>query len=90
MKSDTKALERIFKALANRRRLEILRVLKSGKKISVGDIAHEIKLSFKATSKHLGILYGVGFIDKEQESLMIRYFLHDSYPQLMKTVLTHL
>jgi len=64
-----------MKALANRRRLAILRYLKKTREASVGDIAEEIKLSFKATSKHLGILYAAGILEKEQRSLTIFYSL---------------
>ncbi len=64
-----------MKALANRRRLAILRFLKTGKEASVGDIAEEIKLSFKATSKHLGVLSAAGIVDREQRSLQMFYRL---------------
>lgn len=69
-----KDTERILKALANRRRLAIVKYLKSGEKM-VGDIAEEIKLSFKATSKHLSILYAANIVEKEQRSLQMFYKL---------------
>ena len=56
MKEKEKELEWILKALANRRRLGILRVLKQNREATVGDIAAEIRLSFRSTSKHLGVL----------------------------------
>ncbi|MDO8562180.1 MAG: metalloregulator ArsR/SmtB family transcription factor [bacterium] len=62
-------LERNMKALANKRRLAILKYLKRVGKSSVGDIASEIKLSFKATSRHLAVLTNVGILEKEQEGL---------------------
>lgn len=62
-------LERNFKALANKRRLAILKYLKRTGKSSVGDIASEIKLSFKATSRHLAVLINAGILEKEQEGL---------------------
>lgn len=70
-----KELEKIFKALANKRRLSILKYLKLKGKKSVGDIAEEIKLSFKATSKHLMILAHADIVDKEQVSLTVLYSL---------------
>lgn len=48
-----KEYERILKALANRRRLAILRHIRREKEARVGDIASAIRLSFKATSRHL-------------------------------------
>ena len=68
-------LEKVLKALANRRRLAIVKYLKKQGEKSVGDIASEIKLSFKSTSKHLAILNNVDIIDREQRSLQMLYRL---------------
>lgn len=70
-----KDLERLLKALANRRRLAIIKYLKKKKEATVGDIADHIKLSFKATSKHLNILAMVDIVEKEQRSLQMWYRL---------------
>lgn len=75
-----KELERTLKALANRRRLSIVKYLKVEKQASVGDIAEEIRLSFKATSKHLGILSAAGITDREQRSLQMFYRLAENLP----------
>ena len=63
-------VERMCKALANKRRLAILRYLKGGR-ASVTEIAKAIKLSFKATSRHLGILTAAAVLEKEQEGLVM-------------------
>lgn len=68
-----KILEKSLKALANKRCLAILKYLKSRKEASVGQIAEEIKLSFKATSKHVGILFAADILEKEQRSLYVVY-----------------
>jgi DNA-binding transcriptional ArsR family regulator len=68
-----KDLEKNLKALANRRRLAILRYLKNRREASVKQIASEINLSIKATSKHLGILLLVDMVEKEQRSLNVFY-----------------
>lgn len=70
-----KEVERILKALANKRRLAIIKYLRSNRRASVGDIAEAIKLSFKATSKHLLILDHVDLVEKEQIGLTVIYFL---------------
>lgn len=70
-----KEIEKVLKALANRRRLYIVKFLKKQKEASVGDIAAEIHLSFKATSKHLGVLANAGVIDREQRSSLVYYSL---------------
>jgi len=76
-----KEMEKVLKALANERRLLILKILKLKKKRPVGNIAEEIKLSFKATSKHLSILYAKGLVEREQIKLQMYYSLH---PELSK------
>ncbi len=85
-----KDLERVMKALANRRRLAILRLLKTGKgkEASVGEIAEEIRLSFKATSKHLGILFAAGIVDREQRSLQMFYRLSPDAPAAARSILS--
>ena len=83
-----KELERILKALANKRRLAILRYLKKEKKASVGDIASEIRLSFTATSKHLHILAAVDIIEQEQRSLQVFYSISKKQLSVVRSVLT--
>lgn len=68
-------LEKILKALANRRRLAILKYLKENKEAPVSEVADEIKLSFKATSKHLGVLSAIDIIEREQRSSRMFYRL---------------
>lgn len=68
-----KELERIFKAVANQRRIAMIRYLHGVKEASVGKIAFEMKLSFNATSRHLLILERVGFLSREQRSLEVFY-----------------
>lgn len=73
MKDRIKETEKVLKALANRRRLAIIRYLKKKGEATVGDISEEIKLSFTATSKHLGILFVADILEKEQRSLEVWY-----------------
>lgn len=82
-----KEIEKQMKALANARRLSILKYLKKTREATVGDIAEEIKLSFKATSKHLGILYSAGMLEKDQRSLTINYRLAKSQHSVTKQVI---
>lgn len=77
-----------MKALANRRRLAILRFLKRTHKASVGDIAEEIRLSFKATSKHLGILSSADIVDREQQSLQMFYHLSSDLPASARLIIS--
>lgn len=83
-----KNLEKSLKALANRRRLAILKFLKTRREASVGEIAAEIKLSFKATSKHLGILSAVDALEKDQRSLQIYYSLAEAQKPEFQRILS--
>jgi DNA-binding transcriptional ArsR family regulator len=74
---NSRNLEKILKVLANKRRLLILGLLKNGKSRTVGEIAKEIKLSFRATSKHLVLLYSVEILDKNQVGLQMFYKISD-------------
>mgnify|MGYP001562358665 CR=1 len=83
-----KELERSLKALANKRRLAILRFIRNEKESSVGDIAEKIKLSFNATSKHLGILSSANITEKEQRSLQMFYRISDDLPEVIRHIIS--
>ncbi len=68
-----KDLEKTLKALANKRRLAIVKHLKVHPDTAVGDIAGAIKLSFRSTSKHLGVLAAADVVEREQHSLQMFY-----------------
>ncbi len=73
MAINAKELEKVLKAVANKRRIEMLRLIRAKREIAVGDIAEEVRLSFKATSKHLRVLYIAGFIEREQHGTQVIY-----------------
>lgn len=72
---DVRNLEKILKALANKRRILIIQFLAKEKEANVGEITEKIKLSYKATSKHLGVLYSAELVEREQRSLEMYYCL---------------
>jgi len=82
-----KEKERILKALANRRRLAIVHILRKGNEKSVGEIADNIRLSFRATSKHLSVLMNADILEKEQRSLQMFYSLNKNAPDMIKQLL---
>ncbi|OGY99407.1 MAG: hypothetical protein A2945_00945 [Candidatus Liptonbacteria bacterium RIFCSPLOWO2_01_FULL_52_25] len=82
-----KQLERIFKGLANRRRLAIIQLLSKKKELPVAEIAREIHLSFTSTSKHLGMLRQLDILDRRQESLTVYYRLASPLPPVVRLVL---
>lgn len=81
-------LERVLKALANGRRLAIVAYLKTKKEAPVWEIADQIDLSFKATSKHLGVLAGAEIVEREQRSLEMYYRLEKPLPEGAKQIIT--
>lgn len=82
-----KDVEKIMKAFANRRRLAIVAYLKKEKEAAVGDIAGEIHLSVRATSKHLGILAAADIVDKEQRRLQVFYRLSDTQKPIARALI---
>lgn len=68
-----KELEKVLKALANERRLKILKILKKNSELSVGEVAEEIGLSFRSTSRHLTLLYRVGVLEQERRANLVEH-----------------
>ena len=88
----SKELEKILKGLANKRRLAIIRLLSKNDAMRVSDIASFIKLSFKATSKHLLILKQLDIIESQQINREVYYSLLkiELLPILVSVLLKHI
>jgi ArsR family transcriptional regulator len=86
MGMDIKRIERVLKALANRRRLAIVKILRDHKEATVGEIADLIRLSFTATSKHLRVLLQADIVDREQRSLQMWYYLSFDLDSVVKYI----
>lgn len=85
-----KKLEKILKALANHRRLAILKYLLVKKSATVGDVAQVIKLSFKSTSRHLAILRGGEIVEREQVGVLANYSLAQPIDPIVRSVISQL
>ena len=85
---EVKEIERALKTLANKRRLAIVKYLKSKRGASVGDIADEINLSLKATSKHLVTLNAADIVDREQKGFQAFYHLSSHQKPLSKYIIS--
>ena len=83
-----KDLEKQLKALANRRRLGILKHLRGNREAAVGELARAIHLSFRSTSKHLGVLMAAGILEKEQRGPQVFYRLTDTHTSVVKHTLS--
>ncbi|MBI4094887.1 MAG: helix-turn-helix transcriptional regulator [Candidatus Liptonbacteria bacterium] len=68
--------------------MAILKYLKENREASVGEIAGAIRLSFRSTSKHLGVLGVADIVHKDQRALQVFYRLNNSQKQPTKFILT--
>ncbi|MDP3874901.1 MAG: metalloregulator ArsR/SmtB family transcription factor [bacterium] len=85
-----KELEKMLKALANRRRLAIISLLRKRKEVNVGEIAETIHLSIKSTSRHLAILFGADILEREQRSSEVFYRLNNFIPDVFSSLIKSL
>lgn len=81
-----KEMEKLLKILANKRRLSIINFLQKNKTSKVGDIAGEIGISFKATSKHLLMLFNADIIERDQKGLEMWYKLSPNQNNIVKYI----
>jgi len=77
---EIKDIEKVLKLLGNKRRLAIIFYLSKIDQAKVGDIAGELAISFKATSKHLLQLFNFDIIEREQKGLEMWYKLSKNLP----------
>lgn len=77
----------VFKALANVNRLKIIKMLGSGKSMFVTDIAAELKISVKSTSKHLIQLANLEVLESKGTAGHVFYTLNSNAPRDFDQVL---
>ena len=78
---DDKKLVKILKAMGNERRLDILRRIVKGKKVSVGYLSEKMDLSFKSVSKHLMVLLNADLVEAEQVRFQRIYSISNNFPK---------
>jgi len=71
----------IFRALANINRLKIIKLLADGRKMSVTDIAEDLKISFKATSNHLALLKNLDVLEAQGAAGHVFYSFNQQLPE---------
>ncbi len=88
-KSTDEIREKILglKCLANEHRLGIVIYLKAKKSASVGEIADQLKISFKATSKHLAILTKAGILVCQSDNPFVIYSLSPNPAKFIRHLL---
>lgn len=77
---------KILKALANEKRLAILRLLEKNPNLSVIQIAKEIDLHFKSTSKHLQKLSEADLIKNTRDGIWVRFKPTAKVDRLLKDI----
>lgn len=77
---------KILKALANEKRLEILKLLEKSPGLSLVEIAEKINLHFKSTSKHLQRLAEADLVKSNRDGVWVRFGLTEKVDQLLKKI----
>jgi DNA-binding transcriptional ArsR family regulator len=65
-----------FRALAEPSRLQLMNCLFAGER-TVGELVDASGLSLANVSKHLGVLWRAGWVEREKDGLVVRYRLAD-------------
>lgn len=65
----------------------MLRYIKDHKEASVGEVAEHMKLSLKATSKHLALLAAADLLEKEQRSVQMFFSISPNIPDIARRAL---
>lgn len=82
------ANERVLRALASRKRLEIVRLVLD-RPLSVTDIAEKVRLSHKATSRHVILLAQADLLDSERVGSYSYYRVSRELPKIARSILPH-
>lgn len=80
----------VFRVLANINRLKIIGILFDGRKMNVGDIAENLKISFKATSNHLAILKNLDVLESQGTAGHVFYSLNSKMPKDFRKILNYI
>lgn len=90
MSTNFRKLEKQLKAVANARRLFILRYLKKNKGVTVGEISKAARLRIQSTSQHLRILRSAGIIEYRRRGMFVAYRISLKQEEPIKKILSML
>lgn len=88
MKKNSKQLERVFKGIANHRRIDILDLIDKNDNISLMEIADQLKCNFKTISEHTKKLVAAGLVNKEYKGRTVTHFLSPYGEKMLKILKT--
>lgn len=80
-KTNMKRWTVVFRTLSNINRLKIIAMLSDGRKMNVGDIAEDLKISFKATSNHLAMLKNLDVLEAQGVDGHVFYSVNPKMPK---------
>lgn len=81
---------KIYKALGSEKRLEMLRLLKINKYLTVGQLARTMNLSIQSASQQLKILENAHIVESDKEGLQVFYSLRKPAYPIVKSIMTFL
>jgi len=79
-------MEKIFKALGDRNRLRILKMLEV-KPMCVCEITAILRIAQSSVSRHLGILRDAGFLTDDKDGLWVNYSLSPGKDEVIAALL---
>ncbi len=79
--------EKTYKALGSARRLEIVRLLKINKSLTVGQIAEAMISSMQVTSQQLQVLERAHVVEASKEGLQVFYTLRKPMSPIVKSAI---
>lgn len=82
--------EKIYKALGHEKRLEMLRLLKLNKYLTVGQIAKTLNVSIQTASQQLKILESAHITESSKEGLQVFYAIRKPIYPIVKSILSFL
>ncbi len=77
-------LEKLFKALGNKKRLEIVKLLLENGEMSVGEISEKLDLPLKTASRNLRMLYNAGLLTVKTKKGYVFYSYRPKQAPIIK------
>ncbi len=89
MSEMSRKMEKIFKALADRNRLRILKMLER-RPLCVCEVTSVLEMAQPNASRHLGILREAGLIEDDKSGRWVNYSLSDQGDEMVSAILAYL
>lgn len=80
---------KVFKAVANEKRVKILRLLLKEKELSVEEIAQRLKIGYKTVSSHLQRLINVNLVKRYQKGLFVFYSINEDKTKIYNSAIIY-